>query len=175
MYPVFFLEKGQWVESYVSLSENKDDKTEIILTEGYDKLSSDIWIGNSGASIHMASSMEGLYNTKECKIPVQFGNKSKLYPTKVGKCRGVAISKDGKKTPILRNDVKYLPGLHYNLLSLSKAKKVFELKGASDQLTLNYKNLRYHFNHKIKSGSGILYGLQILTPTNNKSAGSEAN
>ena len=41
MYPVFFWKNNQ-VESYVSLSENKDDKKEIILTEGYDKLSSEM-------------------------------------------------------------------------------------------------------------------------------------
>ena len=41
-----------------------------MLTEGYNKLSPEIWIGNSGASSHMASSMEGLYDTKECKTPV---------------------------------------------------------------------------------------------------------
>ena len=49
MYPVFFCKKN-WIESYVSLSENKDDKEEIILTEGNNKLSFEIWIGDSGAS-----------------------------------------------------------------------------------------------------------------------------
>ena len=68
----------------------------------------------------MASSMEGLYDIKDCKIPVCFGNKSELYATKVGKFRGMAISKDSKKTPILLNGVKYVPGLHCNLLNLSK-------------------------------------------------------
>ena len=91
MYPVFFLKKNKW---------------------GYNKLSSDIWIGDLGAISHITSSMEGLYNKKECKIPAQFGNKSKLYATKVGKFRGVAISKDGKNTPILLNEVKYVADLH---------------------------------------------------------------
>ena len=109
----------------------------------------------------MASSMEGLYNTKEYKIPVWFGNKSKLYTPKVGKFRGVAISKDSKKD-------SYVPGLHCNLLNLSKAMNIFELKGTADQIILKHKNLRYQFDHKIKSGSDILYGLQITTATNNK-------
>ena len=66
--------------------------------------------------------------------------------TKVRKVRGLSISKDSKKTPILFNDVKYVPGLHCNFLSLSKAMKVFELKGTADQLTLKYKNLRYQLS-----------------------------
>ena len=76
--------------------------------------------------------------------------------------------KDSKNIPILLNNVKYVPGLHCNLLSLSKAMKVFELKGTEDQLTLRYKNLRYKFDNKSKCRSGILYGLRIITSTNNK-------
>ena len=64
MYPLFFLKNNHCIESYVSLSENEDDKKETILTEGYDKLSFEIWIVDSGASSHMASSMEGLYDIK---------------------------------------------------------------------------------------------------------------
>ena len=99
------------------------------MTERCDKLSFKIWIGDSGASSHLASSMEELYDIKNYKILVHFGNKSKLYATKVGKFRGIVISKYVKKTPILFNDVKCVPGLHCNLLRLSKAIKVFELKG----------------------------------------------
>ena len=121
------------------------------MTESYDKLSSNIWIGDSGASSHMASSMEGLHNIKNYKIPVCFGNKSKLYATKVGKFRGIAISKDGKKTPILLNDVKYVPDLHCSLLRLSKAMKEFELKGTADQLTLTYKNLHHQLTTKSRA------------------------
>ena len=80
----------------------------------------------------------------------------------------MAISKDSKKNPILLNNVKYVSGLYFNLLSLSKAMKVFELKGTEDQHNLRYNNLRYQFDHKIKSGSGILYGLCIITSTSNK-------
>ena len=70
MYPVFFLKNDKWVESYMSLSKDKKNKPEIILTKGYKKLSPEIWIGDSGVGSHMASSMEVLYDTKECKIPV---------------------------------------------------------------------------------------------------------
>ena len=65
MNPVFFLQNDQLVESYMRLSKEKNDKPEIILTKGYDKLSPEIWIGNSGAISHMASSKQGLYDTKE--------------------------------------------------------------------------------------------------------------
>ena len=69
---------------------------------------------------------------------------------------------------MILNNVKYVLDLHFNLLTLSKAMKVFELKGMEDQLTLRYKNLQYQFDQKIKSRSGILYSLRIITSTNNK-------
>ena len=80
----------------------------------------------------------------------------------------MAILKGSKKTPILLNNVEYVPGLHCNLLSLSKSITIFELKGTEDQLTLRYKNLHYEFDNKIKSRSGILYDLRIITSANNK-------
>ena len=53
-------------------------------------------------------------------IEAQTESKPALSATKIGKFRGVAVSKNGKKTPILLYDVKYVPGIHCNLLSLSK-------------------------------------------------------
>ena len=90
---------------------------------------------------------------KDCRIPVCFGNKSELFATKVGKFRGVAVSKNGKKTPILLYDVKYVPGLHCNLLD--------------NQLKLKFKNLEYSFDHKIKSRTGFLFGLKVVTRKGN--------
>ena len=77
------------------------------------------------------------------------------------------MSKNGNKTPILLYDIKYVPSLHCNLLSLSKAMKVFELIGKDDQLKLKLKNLEYSFDHKIKSGTGFLFGLKVVTGKGN--------
>ena len=111
----------------------------------------------------MAMTTNGMFDMKDFKILVCFGNKSELYATKIRKFQGVAVSKSGKKTPILLNNFKFVPGLHCNLLSLSKAMKIFELSGKDNQLKLKFKTLEYSFDHKIKSGSGFLFGLKVLT------------
>ena len=93
------LEKNPAVASFVSFSNtkiNSKDKVEIILTNNCVKLTREIWIGNSGASSHMEMTTNRMFDLKECKIPVRFGNKSKLYATKIGKCEGVAMSKSEK-------------------------------------------------------------------------------
>ena len=158
------------VVSFVSLSDSETknkDKVEHVLTNDCVKLTNEIWIGDSGASSHMATTTDGMFDMKDCRIPVRFGNKSELFATKVEKFRGVAVSKNRKKTPILLYDVKYVPGLHCNLLSLSKAMKVFELSGKDNQLKLKFKNLEYSFDHKIKSGTGFLFGLKVVTGKGN--------
>ena len=127
------------VASFVSFSNTKindKDMVEHVLTNDCVKLTSEIWIGDSGASSHMVMNTNGMFDLKEWKIPVRFGNKSKLYATKIGKFKGVAVSKTGKKTPILLHNIKFVPGLHCNLLSLRKAMKVFELSGKDNQLKL---------------------------------------
>ena len=78
------------------------------------------------------------------------------------------VFKSRKKNPILFNEVNFVPGLHCNLLSLSKAMKVFKLSGKDDQLKLKFKSLEYCFDHKTKSKSGILFGLKILTGKGDK-------
>ena len=45
---------------------------------------------------HMSMPLEGMFDLKECKIPVRFGNKREVYATKVGKLRGNDISKRWK-------------------------------------------------------------------------------
>ena len=75
-------------------------------------MTSKIWIGDSGASSHMYMITGGMFDLKDYKTLLQFGNENKLYATKKGKFKGVAMSKSRKKTPILLNNVKFVPGLH---------------------------------------------------------------
>ena len=88
------------VASFVSLSDSEsknEDKTEHVLTNDCVKLTYEIWIGDSGASSHMATTTNGMFDMKDCQILVRFGNKSELFATKVGKFRGIAVSKNGKR------------------------------------------------------------------------------
>ena len=55
--------------SFVSLSNSKperEDKAEHVLTNDCVKLTSKIWIGNLGASSHMATTTDGMFDMKDC-------------------------------------------------------------------------------------------------------------
>ena len=41
--------------------------------------------------------------------------------------------------------------------------KVFEQSGKDDHIKLKFKSLEYFFDHKIKSRSGFLFGLKVIT------------
>ena len=84
---------------------------------------------------------------------MHFGNKSELCAINIGKFKGITVPRSGKNTPILIHDIKFL----------SKAIKLFELSGKDDQLKVKFKILEYSFDHKIKSGSGFLFGLKVIT------------
>ena len=74
--------------SFVSFSDKEHKskvKVEHVLTNDSVKLTNKIWISDSGASIHMAMTTDGMFDMKDCKIPVRLGNKIELYATKVGK------------------------------------------------------------------------------------------
>ena len=82
------------VASFVSFSNTKvsiKDEVEHMLTNNCIKLTSKIWIDNSGASSHMAMTTNRMFDLKDYKLLVQCGNKSKLYETKIRKFRGHGI------------------------------------------------------------------------------------
>ena len=128
-------ERTQAVASYLSLNkieDNSNNEIEQVRTNNYIELTKYIWVGNSGASSHMFISLDGMFDMKEYKIPIRFGNKSELYATQEEKMRGIPVSKSRNKNPILLNDINFAPGLHCNLLSLSKNIKSFEITGKED-------------------------------------------
>ena len=74
--------------SFVSFSNTEQeskDKVEHVLTNNWVKLTNEVWIGDLGASSHMAMTTDRMFDMKDCKILVRFGNKSELYATKIRK------------------------------------------------------------------------------------------
>jgi hypothetical protein len=59
------------------------------------KISNDLWLGDSGASCHMTNSDEGMYNCRDIKSPIKIGDGRTLYATKIGMKKLVVIQKDG--------------------------------------------------------------------------------
>ena len=75
---------------------------------------------DSGASVDMTSSADGLVKTFECNSPVTVGNGKTLDCKKIGRKIGFVQTKNGESTKITLDEVKYVAELLCNLLSITK-------------------------------------------------------
>ena len=122
-----------------------------------------VWIGDTGASSHMAHSKEGMRNMRLIKSWVIFGNGQRLQSTQVEDKYGTAVQKDGMRTSIIIKDVKYVPELFYNLFSILMAlRNGCTLEGSKDRLIIKKDTNKYFFDKKIRSGNGILFRIKIM-------------
>ena len=122
-----------------------------------------VWIGDTGASSHMTHSKEGMRNMRPIKSWIIFGNGQRLQSTHVGDKHGTALQKDGMRTSITIKDVKYVPELFCNLFSIPMAlRNGCTLEGSKDRLIIKKDNKKYFFDKRIKSGNGILFGIEII-------------
>ena len=121
-----------------------------------------IWLGDTGASAHMSMSMQGLYELRDYVGTVTVGNEAKLEVKKIGTKVGTVMQKDGQHKNIVLKNVKYVPKLKCNLLSLTQAINCgFEMRDNNEGLWIRKGAMTYDFDRKYKSVSGFLFGLKI--------------
>ena len=70
-----------------------------------------LWIGDTGASIHMKNSLEGLYDLCEEETTNRIGNRTEIKSTTIGTLKAIVEQEDGTKFDITLKDVVYVPEL----------------------------------------------------------------
>lgn len=106
-------------------------------------------------------SLQGLYELREYNDTVTVGNGAKLEVKKIGTKVGTIIQKNGEHKNIILKNLKFVPKLSCNLLSLTQEiNSGFEMRGNSDGLWIKKGAMTYQFDRKYKSGSGFLFGLK---------------
>ena len=140
-----FIIQDQTEKANVTKEENSNDVSLInydTMLQNYElnlQNLKDIWIADSGASSHMTNDISGLRNQEKINARIKVGSRAYVSSTIKGDLYGTAISKDRKETKIILQNVKYIPGLFCNLISLTTVlQKGFKLSG--DQKGIYLKN-----------------------------------
>ena len=129
---------------------------------GGDPMRDDIWLGDTGASSHMTMSLKGMHRVRDMAGSVTVGSGERLKVTKIGDKVGTVIQKNGLKKNIVLRNVKYVPDLNCNLLSLTQViNSGFAMTGNKDGLWIRKGAATFEFDHRIKSGTGVLMGIRI--------------
>ena len=115
----------------------------------------EMWIGDTGATCHMKSSTEGMYELEKCdNIKIGMANGSTSSVTYIGKYKGDVLCADGKIKKIVMKDVKVVPGFMKNLFSLSTVMRndwglLTETRNNVKVLKIKKGDVEYEFDQKV--------------------------
>ena len=127
--------------------------------------SDEYWIGDTGATTHITSIPEGIYN---CARPdgtskVVMGNGNKISKDKIGTLKGWIVDDNANSTTKIElGSVTVSSGAKFNLLSLTALMRLgWQLHGNKTSLILRKGNKQIKFQHQIQTENGLLFVLRI--------------
>ena len=124
-----------------------------------------LWIADSGASVHSTPFCHGLTNLKTPGdgAGITMGNGETEMVTAIGDIRGAWCNKHGVETcRVNLTDVTVLPGGKYNLFSLgTMMKKGWQMSGDDQGITISKGGVQLAFDIIIPTPKGILYAMYL--------------
>jgi hypothetical protein len=123
-----------------------------------------IWIGDSGATVHMTPYQHGLVNTRKAKQneAVTMGNKTVEKAQVIGDLPGTICDKHGNmKSKTVLQDVAYIPTAGYNLFSVTKLMdNGWDLSGDNKTgIVLSKDDKKVVFDIRIPTPKGVLFAM----------------
>lgn len=124
--------------------------------------SGDVWIADSGASMHATNSIAGMFDIVPCEIKITIGDGTGLRATHKGKKELRVIQPNNKVVSLTIKEVYYIPSLHCNLFSITSAlSSGAKLVNDGLHLVLSKQNSKIVFDQVIKSSTGYLIGVKV--------------
>jgi len=128
-------------------------------------LSPEIWIADTGATVHNTPHEQGIENKKQPSATdhVTVGNGQKMQPATVGDIKGTITSKEGVALMnVTLKNVLHTPTSQYNLLSVTKLmSEGWKLSGDSNRMAMKKKNNEINFDIIIRTKRGKLFCVNI--------------
>ena len=129
------------------------DKYSLNMNVVNNKLTSNIWIGNTRASCHMRTSLNGMYDMIPGSGGIKVGSGTILKIVKVRTFKGKIKQKDGSSKVIVLNKVHFVPNMYCNLFSITAVMdECFSLSGRKESfLTQQKSEIVIKFDQIIKA------------------------
>jgi hypothetical protein len=139
------------------------DSTLICNDENEETKMTKYWVGDSGATCHMVCSDEKLINYRSVDERITVAGGASLPLTKIGKIHLKLKNSRGKDAEVTLEDVKLVPNLRVNLLSLTLGmRKGWKLESFDEFLTVRKDGQMIPFDHKIPLGMSFLSCAEVI-------------
>jgi transposase InsO family protein len=141
-------------------------------SDEYEKIDENSWLGDTGASVHICTSEEGIYDKKKCDLSIKVGDNKTVQAIMKGKKDFVQIMKNGNRQSITLSEVYVVPEMYCNLLSLTAAMKAgFILKSTKEgTLELNKGNKKFPIDRKVATREGYLLMTKLIPKEKSKTS-----
>ncbi|KAG7343615.1 gag-polypeptide of LTR copia-type [Nitzschia inconspicua] len=151
-------EMNEWCTVH-EIEEQEVD--EVCLTTGLKKrIDDNLMIGDSGATVHMRRDTSGMYDLREEKCVIKYGNGAQSTSTVVGKWAGM-IKDNGVLKKVILDGVTVVPGSAYNLFSLTRALNKGIVKSNGETMILECNGTTISFDHRIETANGFLLAARL--------------
>ena len=101
------------------------------------KLTNDIWFGNTGSLCHIRTSLDGIYDTIPGSGGIKVGSGTILKIVKAGKFKGKIKQKDDSSKVIVLNKLHFVPNMYFKIFSITAVMdEGFSLSGRKDSFLI---------------------------------------
>ena len=118
------------------------------------------WLLDSGASNHMTSDRTGMYDYAESDKYVRIGDGSNMKVEGIGKLDIQVVDSTGKERTVTLKNVRYVPGLTYNLLSLGRIlENGLNISYEEQRMFVGNHQIKFELTERIKTDGADLFAL----------------
>ena len=157
-----------------NVAKDDDKEEEFVMVHSMDmhkdnknhKINENTWLGDTGGTVHMRYSLEGMTDLSPTNIGITIGSGKKLSGTQQGTWHGTVLHSDGHTENITLKEVVYCPELSFNLFSLTKAmSNGGKLGSDGTTITMTKGKQTIRFDRRIQTTNGYLSGVEIAPRT----------
>jgi hypothetical protein len=141
----------------------KENELACLNVEAAKAFRKNIWLADSAASTHFVNDETGLTNVRMIQSTVKIGNGKVLNAIKIGDLPVRCLSKDNKEQTFTLKNVKYIPELMVNLLSVPVAlNNGFQIGNEGIHLYLTKGDFKLEFDRIFQTGKGFVCGTELI-------------
>jgi hypothetical protein len=157
-------------EEYVPTDEDEDEEEYCLMTKepaakqpNSQKFTRTTWLADSAASCHLCNDDTYLYNVQTIHSPVKIGNGKTMIANKMGHMKVFKVQENGDTEPFILRNVKYVPELWVNLLSIPAGLKGgFNIGNVGLKIFMEKRGFRITFDKIIETSKGYVMGIELL-------------
>ena len=120
-----------------------------------------MWIGDSGATVHITNDDAGMFNIKKCDYDITVGNQETTKCTKMGDINLKLKNSAGTTVTVTLYNVRYVPTFIGNLFSIPTAmSNGAEIRFVNNKMEVKKKNDMFEFLPSNIESYGSLFSIR---------------